>query len=335
MGIFDIEPHQVSRDLRGYSVLLYGDPKSGKTSTAVRFPKHLLFAFEKGYAAIPGAMALPINTWPEFLRHLRDLKKPEAKERYETIIIDTADLAYDLCERYICAQNDIESIGDLGFGKGYNLVKKEFDEKMRQIVQMDYGLVLISHSVDKVFTDELGNETNQIVPTIPKQAQTIVARMCDIIGYSRSVENADGNLETRLFMRGTQRYVAGSRFKYTPDSIIFDYTNLVNAIGDAVEKLEQEYGSDAITKDRGEHNHLNTVELSLEEILEEFNEIVSDLMERDEAYFAPRVQQIVERHFGKGKKMSEAKLGQVELADLVLDEVKQLAPAALNLKLKD
>lgn len=324
MSIFDITPHQVSKDLRGYSVLLYGDPKSGKTSTAVKFPKHLLFAFEKGYAAIPGAMALPINTWPEFLRNLRDLKKPEAKERFETIIVDTADIAFDLCERYICSQNDVDSIGDIPFGKGYGLVAKEFDEKMRQIVQMDYGLVLISHAVDKTFTDEQGNETNQIVPTLPKKAQTIVARMCDIIGYSRSVENEAGNLETRLFMRGTQRYIAGSRFTHTPDSIVFSYDNLVGAIADAVDKLEEEYGAGAVTTDRGEHNHIDSTDLSLEDILAEFNQVVNVLMEKNEDYYGPRIQQAIERHFGKGKKMSEATLGQVELADLVLFEVKQL-----------
>lgn len=28
IDIFSIEPHKVSRDLRGYSVFFYGDPKS-------------------------------------------------------------------------------------------------------------------------------------------------------------------------------------------------------------------------------------------------------------------------------------------------------------------
>ena len=28
MGLLDIKPHQVSRDLRGYSVFLYGAPKT-------------------------------------------------------------------------------------------------------------------------------------------------------------------------------------------------------------------------------------------------------------------------------------------------------------------
>ena len=56
-NLLDIAPHQVSRDMRGYIVFFYGEPKSGKTTTATKFPKHLLIAFEKGYNAIPGAMA--------------------------------------------------------------------------------------------------------------------------------------------------------------------------------------------------------------------------------------------------------------------------------------
>lgn len=89
IDIFAIKPHEVSKDLRGYSVMLYGDPKSGKTTTASKFPRALLLAFEKGYAAIPGVKAAPINSWSEFLKVLKQLKDPKAKEMYETIVIDT------------------------------------------------------------------------------------------------------------------------------------------------------------------------------------------------------------------------------------------------------
>ena len=44
MDLLNINPPQVSRDMRGYSVFFYGDPKSGKTTTATKFPKHLLLA---------------------------------------------------------------------------------------------------------------------------------------------------------------------------------------------------------------------------------------------------------------------------------------------------
>ena len=54
MSLLDLKPHEVSRDLRGYSVLFYGTPKSGKTTIARKFPGALLLAFEKGYNALPG-----------------------------------------------------------------------------------------------------------------------------------------------------------------------------------------------------------------------------------------------------------------------------------------
>ena len=107
---------------------------------------------------------------------------------------------------------------------------------------MDYGLVLISHSTDKTFTDENGAEYNKIVPTLDKRATKVVSRMADIIGYSREVTDEDGDSSVKLFMRGTPRYMAGSRFKYTPDYIDFNYTNLVNAIADAIDTQMKEDG---------------------------------------------------------------------------------------------
>ena len=150
IDLLNITPHQVSRDLRGYSVLFYGEPKSGKTTTAAKFPNALLLAFEKGYNAIPGVMAQPINSWSEFRQVLRQLKNEEVKARFATILIDTADIAYDYVSKYICAnakRSDggmgVDNIADIPFGKGYSLVAQEFDECLRSIVQMNYGLVLI------------------------------------------------------------------------------------------------------------------------------------------------------------------------------------------------
>ena len=78
--------------------------KTGKTSTAAKFPKALLLGFEVGYLAIGGVKPQPINKWSEFKQVLKQLKDPKAHELYSNIIIDTADIAYDLCEKYICNQ---------------------------------------------------------------------------------------------------------------------------------------------------------------------------------------------------------------------------------------
>ena len=334
--LLNIQPHQVSRDMRGYSVFFYGEPKSGKTTTATKFPNHLLLAFEKGYNAIPGAMAQPINSWSEFKKVLRQLKEEEVKAKFETIIIDTADIAYDYCEKYICANNNVDAIGDIGYGKGYSLVGKEFDEALRLIVQLNYGLVLISHATDKTFTDESGKEFNQIVPTLGTRPRNIVSRMCDIIGYSRAVQDAEGRTSTKLFMRGTPRYVAGSRFKYTPDFIDFTYNDLVKAIGDAIDKQMEEDGADLFT-DKRENVHIDTTtNLDFDALMKEFSDIIANIpgstdmkAETEEGikfrdFWQPRITQVIETYLGKGKKMKDVTRDQVEAVDLIITDLKDL-----------
>lgn len=336
IDIFSVQPHQVSRDMRGYSVFLYGGWKTGKTTTAVKFPKHFLLAFEKGYSAIPGAMAQPINSWSEFRQVLRQLKDDKAKEMFETIILDTADIAYDYCVKYICANNNVDAVGDIPYGKGYGLVEKEFDECLRQIVQMGYGLVVISHETDKTFKNENGTEFNKIVPTLDKRANNVLARMCDIIGYTRSVPDSSGNEKVVMFMRGTSRYEAGSRFKYTPDYIDLSYDNLVKAIGDALDKQMAEDGADLFTKER-ENVHLDTTSnLNFDELIKEFNEIVMNIpgsTDMDASteegikfrdYWQPRITSCIEKYLGKGKKMKDATRDQVEAVSLVVMEMKDL-----------
>ena len=328
IDIFKIQPHQVSRDLRGYSVFLYGGWKTGKTTIAAKFPKALLLAFEKGYAAIPGVMALPLESWADFKRTLRQLKDPKAQEMYETIVVDTADIAYDLCTKYVCANNQADSVSDIPYGKGYGMIEKEFDEALRSIVQMNYGLVIISHDTDKVFTDESKQQYNKIVPTLDKRANNICARMCDIIGYSRSVEDASGNLVTKLFMRGTPRYEAGSRFKYTPDVIDFTYQNLVNAIADAIDKQMAEEGQELFT-DKRETLHQAASEKDFDTLMAEFNRIIEGIVksasdEEMASYWSPRIQQVTDRYLGRGNKVGNMSREQTEALSLIIDDLKDI-----------
>lgn len=336
INICGLTPHQVSRDLRGYSVFFYGEPKSGKTTTASKFPNSLLLAFEKGYNAIPGVMAQPINSWSEFRQVLRQLKTDEAKQMFSTVIIDTADIAYDYVSRYICdnaKRSDggfgVDNIADIPFGKGYSLVAQEFDECLRSIVQMGYGLVLISHSTDKAFKDENGQEYNKIVPTLDKRATNIVSRMADIIGYSRAVTEADGTESVKLFMRGTQRYMAGSRFKYTPDYIDFSYNNLVNAIAEAIDKQAAAEGGEYFT-DKANNLYEDTIkELDFDELMEEFQTMVTKLMNTNDdvkfqEFWQPRLTETIEKYLGKGNKISNCNRTQVEAVSLIVSDLKDL-----------
>ena len=252
---------------------------------------------------------------------------------YETIIVDTADIAYDYCTKYICdnaIRSDggygVDSVSDIPYGKGYGMVEKEFDTALRSIVQMDYGLVIISHETDKTFTDESGNQYNKIVPTLDKRANNVCARMCDIIGYSRAVTDKEGNVSTKLFMRGTPRYEAGSRFKYTPEFIDFSYENLVNAISTAIDRQAEEDGQQYFTDTRNNAYEDTTKDLNFDELMKSCNDLIQAMIDNNselifKEYYQPRIVQITDRHLGRGQKMSQCSREQVEALSLIYDDL--------------
>ena len=326
MGLLDIKPHQVSRDLRGYSVFLYGAPKTGKTTIACQFPGALLLAFEKGYSTIGGVLAQPINSWSEFKKLFVEFKDPAVKERYQTIVIDTADIAYSYFEKYICtresdAKHSYQNVADIPYGKGYSMAMDEFDECIRKILQLGYGLVIISHDQDKTMKNENGEEYNQIIPTLDKRARLVCERTCDIIGYCREVEDQEGHKTVRMFMRETSRYVAGSRFKYTPDSIELSYDNLVKAIADAID--EQERVSKGTTTNSFNNLHTDDIEYDFPALMKEVQQTVGALMS-GHPEMEHKIVSIVDKHLGKGKKVSDCTPDQAALVDLILYDLKHL-----------
>lgn len=214
--------------------------------------------------------------------------------------------------------------------KGYGLVANEFDTCLRSVVQMGYGIVLISHATDKTFTDEQGRQYNKIVPTLDKRANNIVSRMADIIGYSRIVSDAEGNESTKLFMRGTSRFEAGSRFKYTPPFIDFTYEALVNAIGEAIDKQAEAEGNKELFTDKRENAYFDTTSsLNFDELMTEFNDKIKSIVtevgeEKFKEYWQPRITEIIERYIGKGNKVNDMNRDQVEQLDLIVSDLKDL-----------
>lgn len=301
-------------------------PKSGKTTTASRFDKSLIFAFEKGYSAIPGIMAIPVNSWREFRNYLIDLREEETKEMYHTIVIDTADIAYDYCTDYIINQEGINKISDIAYGGGYNLVQKEFDSCIRKIIQMNYGLVLISHSREKTVKPKNGGaEYEQITPTLENKARLVCERTCDIIGLSLPIQNEDGTITTKLFLRGGPTMVAGSRFKYMPDVIDFNYENLVNAMHEAIDKEARETGHQYITEER---NNLFVEEreetYDFSQMIEEFSAIAGKLMETSPSN-RTKISSVVEEYLGSGRKVAECSEKDAPALALILRELREMA----------
>lgn len=326
INLMTIEPHKISRDLKGKIVCIYGEPKVGKSTIAASFDRTLLLAFEKGYNALSGVMVQPLSSWAEFKRVLTQLKTKEVKEKFSTIAIDTADIAFDLAEKFICSREGVDKIGDIPFGAGYKMLRNEFNEALRSIPMMDYGLVNISHSQVATFTNDEGQEYSKTVPTLPKAARHIVLSMSDIIGYAKPVENAEGERKVALFLRGTAQFEAGSRFKHTPPVIPFEYDALVNAISDAIEKEEEEKPN-SVT-DTVVNLYEESEGKSFEELKAEINNLLTLAMqgkdEEQRGRQAEVIKEVIESHLGKGRLLKDAKESQKDHVELILLDLESI-----------
>lgn len=319
INLLNLTPNKVSRDLSGYITYIYGPGGAGKTTFGVQAPGALLLAFERGYNALPGVLAQDITTWGQMKEVLRELKKPEVKATFKTIIVDTVDIASVICEKYICSQLGIENIGDGGWStNGWAKVKREWEQTFRAITMEGYAVVFISHSKDKTFKPKNAAEYNQIVPSCSTAYNEIIKNMADIMGYI----DVNGN-ERKLILRSPDGSIdCKCRFKYITPVIDFSYQSLVNALNDAIDKEATETGNKFITNDRVVV--AAPVEYDYEALMTEFSTVAGDLMNKNQTKFGPLITQVVDKYLGRGRKISDTTPDQAEFVYLILQEVKTL-----------
>ena len=323
IDLLGIQPHKVSRDLSGYITFVYGPPKCGKTTFGVKMPGALLLAFERGYNALPGVIAQDITTWGEMKQVVRELKKPEVKARFKSLIIDTADIAADCCQKYICNQLGIENIGDGGWStNGWAKYKKEFEDTFRTLTQLGYAVVFISHAKEKTIKPQNGQEYQEIGSSMQSSALAIIENMSDIIGYAHSKVDTNGNSNVVLTLRSPDGSIrCGGRFKYIANEIDFTYDALTKALNEAIDKEAAETNNQFVTSERAAAPILK--EYDYDTLMDEFQTLVGQLMQVNSASNGAKITQIIERYLGKGKKISETTRDQAEFIHLIVTEIKE------------
>lgn len=319
IDLLNLKPHKVSRDLSGYITYIYGAPKTGKTTLATQMDGSLLLAFEPGYHALPGVIAQDITSWGEMKQVFRELKKPEVQATFKAVIVDTIDVAADRCKKYICQQNDIEELGDLGYGKGWTKFKDEFNEVFRGLTQLGYAVFFIGHHKEATVTDPVTGVDRMIIrPSLSASTREVIAGMADIYGYAHQKKVDEMSV---LTLRSTDGSIeCGCRFKYIPQEITMSYSNLIDAIQNAIDQEAAEHGGRFVTDERVETPIIKTYDYDA--LMAEFKNLVDKLMVDNQSN-APKITAIVEKYLGKGKKASDATPEQAEFLYLIVTEIKE------------
>lgn len=326
IDIFSLEPSKISRDLKGKFLLIYGQPKTGKSTFGSQLPRALFMNFEQGTNALAGIRGVPILRWTDAKKVLTQLRKPQAKEMYDSIVVDTATIAWQLCEKYICQRENADSIRDVPWGQGWTMLKNEFSEFWREITMLGFGILFIAHSKDKPteMRNEDGEAITAVCPDLPNQCYTIINSIVDIIGYLQVQMNPDGSSERFLYTRSTPTVFAGSRYQYLAPKIRFGYQELVDAIGDAIDMAVEKDGAEVT-----DHTEIAQVkDRPFAEVMQEAREVWTkylDVEEKEKDQHLAIMKDIIKKVFGSEEfKLSQAVPSQSSLVEYFIDEVKQL-----------
>lgn len=230
MSLMDIQPNIIDPTLETKMFWFYGEPGTRKTSVAACFPKHLIFATEKGYKFINGAMAQPVNNWNELRRFYRELKDDAVKERFTTIVFDRIDTLYEYCYDYVLKQLGVDDLSQAGYGKGWKTLKKEFNSIIKGIENLGYGMIFISHDKDITKNmEKVGTKAD-----LDKTASRIIQGYSDFV-FKLSRAEIDGR-RTVIAETDVEGAESKSRARYFAPKFEFTYASLEKEMARAIEK---------------------------------------------------------------------------------------------------
>lgn len=141
---------------RAHRIVIYGSGGIGKSSLATAAPNAKVIDLDDGTRDLDvRRVTLPpgIDTWSWSLL-LKALNTPAVWKGVDTIVLDTATKAEELCSAWVCANiphekgNKIEGIEDYGWGKGFSYI---YDEFLKLLLALDRhmaqgrNVVMIAH----------------------------------------------------------------------------------------------------------------------------------------------------------------------------------------------
>ena len=189
-----------SIDITPKTFLIWGESMSGKTYLARQFPNPLIINTD-GNAKKVSTPSIEITKFTEFIEIIDALEKEQ--HNYKTIVIDLIDDIEIMLTNYICDAAKVESLADMGYGKGFAKFNQVWKNLMMKLSQLPYNVIFISHIMNS--TDD--NENQIQIPSLSQKQLNACQGRCDLVIQTRK-------LGTKYIAN-----VTAKRDMYTEDSI--------------------------------------------------------------------------------------------------------------------
>lgn len=204
---------------------------------------------------------------------------------------------------------------------GYSQTSKEFENCLRKITMMGFGLIMTCHL--KETTDDDGKVVGY-KPDLNNRCLKIVNGLVDIIGVITQTWNEKGESDRWIQTRATPTITAGSRYKYLEPRIPFGFHELEQAVAKAIDMEEKNGGlvTDEAPTFQEEKLDFNALMSEAREIWT--TKVNNAQTDEDKEAVVRAMSKKVEMVFGRKIKLSEVTEDQVSLLQLAVMDLRAM-----------
>lgn len=217
-------------------IWLYGQPYSGKSTFANKFPKPFFISIDKNAKYITENY-VDVNSLDEYSQELS--KFMENPGDRETLIIDNIDLLEQFIRDYYLDKLGIEDESDLdNYGKTWRLIREGTYRSVMKSTKLNKkfkgDIILISQEDEYVTKSKLGAETTNYRPGInPKLHDRITSLTTLVCRTFKDSKKVNGEEVSRYYVSlgDKSNELSGTRIPLKETLIKNDYEEFKKAIG--------------------------------------------------------------------------------------------------------
>lgn len=255
ISLSDRKPSKIFEPPR---ILLYGPPKTGKTTFASQIPGAIILDVEggSGYQNVARITKDELSNWGQFLDALGALATQE--HSFTTVVIDTVDWLEQLIFAQVAAEAKVDAIEDIGYGKGYGSAYNLWRQALQALdylrEQRGMAILLIAHSQIRKYSDPLRESYDIFGIKLHdkdkgQSSASLVREWCDCIlfvnqqvmehkedaGFNKKIVKAKGG-NIIIHTVAQPAFQAGNRWGL-PAEIPFSWEAFSNALNERMNNL--------------------------------------------------------------------------------------------------
>ena len=186
------------------TMLLYGAPKVGKTTALSQLKDCLIIDTENGANMIEGYIE-SVGNRAELIELLKQAKEGH---EYKYVAIDTIDKVATWAEKAVCEEENVSSVQDLAFGKGFGMVREKVLNTVHFLKEIFPHVIIIGHRKwARAIVDSKAIVEPESLDLTGKLKNMLMAD-CDAIGY---VYRDEDKKKLMVTFKSNEALEAGSR----------------------------------------------------------------------------------------------------------------------------